>query len=83
MIFLPDGKNLLYVMETRVAWTSGRRFGVEIRKMNLRYETDTDRGIIFSRVRNSAAKSPKAIQPLYFDSRPPSSQAFQKYSARC
>ena len=34
-------------METREAWTSGRRFEVEIRKMNFRYETGTDRGIIF------------------------------------
>jgi hypothetical protein len=40
-------KNLLYVMETRVPWTSGRRFEVEIRKMKLRSETGTDRGIIF------------------------------------
>ena len=34
-------------METRVTWTSGRRFGVEILKMSFRYETSTDRGIIF------------------------------------
>ena len=47
MIFSTRRKNLLYVMETRVTWTSGRRFGVEIRKMNFRYETSTDRGIIF------------------------------------
>ena len=47
MIFSTRRKNLLYVMETRVAWTSGRRFEVEIRKMNFRYETGTDRGIIF------------------------------------
>ena len=35
-LYLPDGKDPLFVMETRVAWTSGRRFGVEILKMNLR-----------------------------------------------
>ena len=47
MIFSTRRKNLLYVMEGRVAWTSGRRFEVEIRKMNLRSVTGTDRGIIF------------------------------------
>jgi len=38
MIFLyfPDGQDPLFVMETRVAWSSGRRFGVEILKMDLR-----------------------------------------------
>ena len=37
MIFLyHPGQDPLFVMETRVAWTSGRRFGVEILKMNLR-----------------------------------------------
>jgi hypothetical protein len=35
-LYLPDGKDPLFVMETRVAWASGRRFGVEILKMNLR-----------------------------------------------
>ena len=35
-LYLPDGKDPLFVMETKVAWTSGRRFGVEILKMNLR-----------------------------------------------
>ena len=35
-LYLPDGQDPLFVMETRVAWTSGRRFGVEILKMNLR-----------------------------------------------
>ena len=34
-LYLPDGQDPLFVMETRVAWTSGRRFGVEIVKMNL------------------------------------------------
>ena len=35
-LYLPDGQDPLFVMETRVTWTSGRRFGVEILKMNLR-----------------------------------------------
>ena len=35
-LYLPDGKDPLFVMEARVAWTAGRRFGVEILKMNLR-----------------------------------------------
>jgi hypothetical protein len=35
-LYLPDGKDPLFVMEARVAWTAGRRFGVEIMKMNLR-----------------------------------------------
>ena len=35
-LYLPDGKDPLFVMEARVAWTSGRRFGVEILKMGLR-----------------------------------------------
>lgn len=35
-LYLPDGKDPLFVMETKVAWTSGRRFGVEILKMGLR-----------------------------------------------
>ena len=35
-LYLPDGKDPLFVMETWVAWTSGRRFGVELLKMNLR-----------------------------------------------
>ena len=35
-LYLPDGHDPLFVMEARVAWTSGRRFGVEILKMNLR-----------------------------------------------
>ncbi|MGH7180695.1 MAG: PilZ domain-containing protein [Nitrospiraceae bacterium] len=34
-LYLP-GQDPLFVMETRVAWTSGRRFGVEILRMNLR-----------------------------------------------
>ena len=35
-LYLPDGQDPLFVMESRVAWASGRRFGVEILKMNLR-----------------------------------------------
>jgi len=35
-LYLPGGQDPLFVMESRVAWTSGRRFGVEILKMNLR-----------------------------------------------
>ena len=35
-LYLPDGQDPLFVMESRVAWTSGRRFGVEILKMNIR-----------------------------------------------
>lgn len=34
-LYLPDGREPLFVMETRVDWTSGRRFGVEILTMNL------------------------------------------------
>ena len=35
-LYLPDGQDPLFVMEAKVAWASGRRFGVEILKMNLR-----------------------------------------------
>ncbi|NWF72081.1 MAG: PilZ domain-containing protein [Nitrospirae bacterium] len=35
-LYLPDGQDPLFAMETRGAWTSGHRFGVEILKMNLR-----------------------------------------------
>ena len=35
-LYLPDGRDPLFVMEARVAWASGRRFGVEILRMNLR-----------------------------------------------
>ena len=34
-LYLPDGRDPLFVMETNVDWTSGRRFGVEILTMNL------------------------------------------------
>ncbi len=35
-LYLPDGQDPLFVMEAKVAWASGHRFGVEILKMNLR-----------------------------------------------
>jgi len=35
-VYLPDGQDPLFIMETRVAWSRGRRFGVEFLKMNLR-----------------------------------------------
>jgi PilZ domain len=35
-LYLPDGQDPLFVMEARVAWSAGTRFGVEILKMNLR-----------------------------------------------
>ena len=35
-VYLPDGQDPLFVLETRVAWSAGHRFGVEILKMNLR-----------------------------------------------
>jgi hypothetical protein len=35
-LYLPDGQDPLFVMESRVAWTSGRRFGVEVLNMGLR-----------------------------------------------
>jgi hypothetical protein len=35
-LYVPDGQDPLFVMEARVAWSTGHRFGVEIIKMNLR-----------------------------------------------
>lgn len=35
-LYLPDGQDPLFVMEARVAWVKGHRFGVELQKMNLR-----------------------------------------------
>jgi PilZ domain len=35
-LYLPDGQDPLFVMEAKVAWAAGHRFGVEILKMNLR-----------------------------------------------
>jgi len=36
LLYLPDGQDPLIVMEARVAWSKGHRFGLEILKMNLR-----------------------------------------------
>jgi PilZ domain len=35
-LYLPDGQDPLFVLSTRVAWSKGHQFGVEILKMNLR-----------------------------------------------
>src|SRR5262245_48950872 len=35
-LYLPDGQDPLFIMETRVAWSAGRRFGVHIIRMDLR-----------------------------------------------
>lgn len=35
-LYLPDGQDPLFVIEARVAWVAGRRFGVETLRMNLR-----------------------------------------------
>ncbi|MDH4186151.1 MAG: PilZ domain-containing protein [Nitrospira sp.] len=35
-LYLPDGRDPLFVMESKVAWTEGQQFGVEIEQMNLR-----------------------------------------------
>jgi Tfp pilus assembly protein PilZ len=35
-LYLPDGEDPLFVLEARVAWTDGRRFGVEFTKVSLR-----------------------------------------------
>ena len=35
-LYLPDGKDPLFLMEAKVAWTSSRQFGVEIMAMGLR-----------------------------------------------
>lgn len=35
-LYLPDGQDPLFVMEAKVAWAAGHRFGVEILTMNLR-----------------------------------------------
>jgi len=51
-LYLPDGKDPLFVMEARVAWASGRRFGVEILKMNLR-ERNRLRHFLYANARPS------------------------------
>lgn len=35
-LYLPDGDDPLFVLEACVAWTSGRQFGVEFKKLSLR-----------------------------------------------
>ena len=35
-LYLPDGRDPLFVMEASVAWSAGGRFGVTILKMNVR-----------------------------------------------
>lgn len=35
-LYLPDGNDPLFVLETSVAWTTGNLFGVEFKKLSLR-----------------------------------------------
>ena len=35
-LYVPDGRDPLFVMNASVAWSAGHQFGVEILKMNLR-----------------------------------------------
>lgn len=35
-LYLPDGRDPLFVLSARVAWVKGHQFGAEILKMNLR-----------------------------------------------
>ena len=35
-LYLPDGGDPLFVLSTKVAWSRGHEFGVEILKMNVR-----------------------------------------------
>ena len=35
-LYLPDGHDPLFIMEARVAWSAGHRFGVQITRMDLR-----------------------------------------------
>lgn len=35
-LYLPDGEDPLFVLESVVAWTGGRLFGVEFKKLSLR-----------------------------------------------
>ena len=35
-LYLPDGRDPLFVLSARVAWSKGHQFGAEIQKMNLR-----------------------------------------------
>jgi len=35
-LYLPDGQDPLFVMEAKVAWSTGHRFGVEMLTISLR-----------------------------------------------
>jgi len=35
-LYLPDGQDPLFIVEARVAWSAGHRFGVHLLRMNLR-----------------------------------------------
>jgi hypothetical protein len=35
-LYLPDGRDPLFVLSAKVAWSRGHEFGVEILKMNVR-----------------------------------------------
>lgn len=35
-LYLPDGRDPLFVLSAKVAWAKGHQFGVEILKLNLR-----------------------------------------------
>lgn len=35
-LYLPDGQDPLFVLEARVAWTSGRHFGIKFQQLGLR-----------------------------------------------
>ena len=35
-LYLPDGRDPLFVLSARVAWSKGHHFGVEILRMNVR-----------------------------------------------
>ena len=35
-LYLPDGRDPMFVLSAKVAWSHGRQFGVEILKLNLR-----------------------------------------------
>jgi hypothetical protein len=50
-VYLPDGRDPLFIMEGRVAWSAGHRFGVEIISMNLR-ERNRLRYFLYSNLRH-------------------------------
>ena len=35
-VFLPDGRDPLFILSAKVVWSKGHEFGIEILKMNLR-----------------------------------------------